>query len=188
MVGVYIVGVYVIMSIIVVMEVMKISMVYADKVFVRSAVQNFVVLTQIFVYDMLIYAMNVNAHWNDDLRFIFFDWFCLVDDCGDQSDELTCHHNTTVTCANQRNHCDHICHDLPNGRGIICSCNPGYRYDKESSKCEDIDECQNSTLNYCSQVCINTRGAFRCECASGFVSSGVNRTDCHPRGKIDHMQ
>ncbi|CAF4476391.1 unnamed protein product, partial [Rotaria magnacalcarata] len=30
----------------------------------------------------------------------------LVDDCGDASDELSCHHNTTLTCANQTSHCD----------------------------------------------------------------------------------
>jgi hypothetical protein len=112
----------------------------------------------------------------------FFKFIYLVDDCGDESDELTCHHNRTITCANQTNHCDQKCHDLPNGRGIVCSCNPGYKYNKESSKCEDIDECANLTLNYCSQICINTKGGFRCECAAGFEPSGVNRSDCHPGG------
>ena len=108
----------------------------------------------------------------------------LVNDCGDESDELACHHNITVTCANQTNHCDQRCHDLPNGRGIVCSCDVGYKYNKESFKCEDIDECGNSTLNYCSQICVNTKGGFRCECASGFQPSEVNRSDCHPGGNV----
>ncbi|CAF3762830.1 unnamed protein product, partial [Rotaria sordida] len=34
----------------------------------------------------------------------------------DESDELSCYHNTTITCTNQTNHCDHQrCHDLLNG-------------------------------------------------------------------------
>ncbi|CAF4219247.1 unnamed protein product, partial [Rotaria sp. Silwood2] len=103
-----------------------------------------------------------------------------IDDCGDESDELSCNHNTTITCANQTNHCDQRCHDLPNGQGIVCSCNTGYKFNKESFKCEDINECEKVTLNYCSQICVNTKGGFRCECAAGFQPSGVNRSDCHP--------
>ncbi|CAM4944086.1 unnamed protein product [Rotaria socialis] len=102
-----------------------------------------------------------------------------IDDCGDASDELSCHHNTTLTCANQTSHCDQRCHDLPNGRGIVCSCNIGYKFNKESLKCEDINECENVTLNYCSQICINTKGGYQCECAAGFEPSGTNRSDCH---------
>ena len=105
------------------------------------------------------------------------------DDCGDESDELACHHNITLTCANQTNHCDQRCHDLPNGRGIACSCNVGYKQNKESKKCEDIDECLNATSNYCSHNCMNTQGSYRCECAAGFSPSGVNRSDCHSGGK-----
>lgn len=96
---------------------------------------------------------------------------------------MSCHRNITLTCANQTNHCDQACHNLPNGRGIYCSCNPGYKFDKESSKCEDIDECENVTLNYCSQICINTKGSYQCGCAAGFVPSGTNRSDCHAIGK-----
>ncbi|CAF0957368.1 unnamed protein product [Adineta ricciae] len=116
-------------------------------------------------------------HTNRCIR--FSDLCDEYDDCGDESDELTCHHNTTITCANQTNHCEHQCHDLPNNRGIVCACHPGYKYSKETSKCEDIDECQNITLNHCSQICINTKGSFRCECAAGFEPSAVNRSDCH---------
>ncbi|CAF5155509.1 unnamed protein product, partial [Rotaria magnacalcarata] len=106
-----------------------------------------------------------------------------IDDCGDASDELSCHHNTTLTCANQTSHCDQRCHDLPNGRGIVCSCNTGYKFNKESLKCEDINECENVTLNYCSQICINIKGSYQCECATGFEPSGTNRSDCHAAGK-----
>ena len=188
MVDVSIVGVCVIMWIIVVMAVMKIFMVYVKQILVQLLVQNFVVHIVISAYEEPIYAMTVNTQAEKMIsnEFFFFNEFYLDDDCGDQSDELSCHHNTNLTCANQANHCDQICHDLPNGRGIICSCNLGYRYNKESGKCEDIDECENSTLNYCSHVCINTKGGFRCECGPGFEPSAVDRSDCHPRGNTIH--
>jgi low density lipoprotein-related protein 2 len=113
----------------------------------------------------------------------------LVDDCGDESDELLCHRNSTLTCANQINRCDQQCHDLTNGQGIVCSCHTGYKYNKESMICEDIDECQNSTLNYCSHICVNIKGSYRCECAAGFEPSHANRSDCYPTGKksVDKM-
>lgn len=94
-----------------------------------------------------------------------------------------CHHNTTVTCANATNHCEQQCHNLPNGRGITCSCFPGYQMNRETKKCEDIDECQSLSLHHCSHICINKKGSYDCECASGFEPSGENRTDCHPGGK-----
>lgn len=137
---------------------------------------------------MPIYVTNVNIRISKNNFHLNFLGVFSDDDCGDQSDELSCHHNTTVTCTNQPNHCDQICQNLPNGRGILCSCHPGFRYNKESAKCEDIDECQNATLNYCSHVCINTKGGFQCECGLGFEPSAVNRSDCHPRGNISYIQ
>ncbi|CAF4051809.1 unnamed protein product, partial [Rotaria sordida] len=118
------------------------------------------------------------THTNRCVRYV--DLCDEFDDCGDESDELLCNRTTTITCDNRTNHCDQRCHNLPNGRGIVCSCYTGYKYNRESYKCEDINECENVTLNYCSQICVNTKGSFRCECAAGFQPSAVNRSDCHP--------
>ena len=59
-VGVSIGGAYVIMSIIAVMEVMKIFMVSVERKISKSHVHNTDVLRRIDVYDLLIYAMNVS--------------------------------------------------------------------------------------------------------------------------------
>ena len=32
----------------------------------------------------------------------------------------------------------------------------------------DIDECEDSSLNKCDQLCNNTEGSYRCGCSSGF--------------------
>ena len=32
----------------------------------------------------------------------------------------------------------------------------------------DIDECEESSLNNCDQLCNNTEGSYRCDCSSGF--------------------
>ena len=32
----------------------------------------------------------------------------------------------------------------------------------------DIDECEDSSLNNCDQLCNNTEGSYHCDCKSGF--------------------
>ena len=32
----------------------------------------------------------------------------------------------------------------------------------------DIDECSNSSLNDCDDICINTFGSFMCQCRDGY--------------------
>ena len=40
----------------------------------------------------------------------------------------------------------------------------------------DIDECANATLNNCQQVCVNSEGAYTCDCSVGY--SLTNSTHC----------
>ncbi|EKX42758.1 hypothetical protein GUITHDRAFT_140920 [Guillardia theta CCMP2712] len=55
------------------------------------------------------------------------------------------------------------------------TCPPGYElYNasaSESGYCRDIDECKNQsdTCNRVSEVCVNTEGSYRCDCAYGYV-------------------
>ena len=48
----------------------------------------------------------------------------------------------------------------------------------------DVDECSNTGLNDCSQLCENTNGSYQCSCASGF-SLQPDKTTC--TGKKKHQ-
>ncbi|XP_060603455.1 mucin-like protein isoform X2 [Ruditapes philippinarum] len=71
-------------------------------------------------------------------------------------------------CTRKANVCkgDHIeCVNLPGSS--VCRCKTGFQ--NVSGHCQDIDECQNSTLNTCDQKCINKNGSYACACETGFV-------------------
>ena len=48
-----------------------------------------------------------------------------------------------------------------------CRCQPGFTLSSDSSRCEDIDEC-NSGRKMCVGRCENVPGSFRCTCPPGF--------------------
>ena len=48
----------------------------------------------------------------------------------------------------------------------------------------DVDECSNTGLNDCSQLCENTNGSYQCSCANGF-SLQPDNTTC--AGKKKHQ-
>ena len=54
----------------------------------------------------------------------------------------------------------------------MCRCWRGFQLSKETRKCEDVDECQ--TVGSCGQLCLNTRGSYKCQCKAGYVSIGAN--------------
>ncbi|KAL3868276.1 hypothetical protein ACJMK2_041103, partial [Sinanodonta woodiana] len=61
--------------------------------------------------------------------------------------------------------------------GYNCSdCPKGYVTMIDGS-CEDINEC-NTTLEVCTQRCINTEGSFRCDCDRGYRLDPSNKTVC----------
>ncbi|KZV19522.1 kinase [Dorcoceras hygrometricum] len=46
----------------------------------------------------------------------------------------------------------------------LCSCNPGFEGNPYlPGGCQDINECQNATLNICPGTCINTLGSYICQ-------------------------
>lgn len=52
--------------------------------------------------------------------------------------------------------------------GPICTCPKGERIDKvNKNECVDIDECAESEP--CSQICINTKSSFKCQCEPGYT-------------------
>ncbi|XP_069483172.1 collagen and calcium-binding EGF domain-containing protein 1 [Ambystoma mexicanum] len=68
--------------------------------------------------------------------------------------------------------CEQQCTD--NFGRVVCTCYPGYRYDRERHRnrvkpyCLDIDECASSNVTVCSHICINTPGSYRCSCLEGY--------------------
>ena len=54
-----------------------------------------------------------------------------------------------------------------------CKCLAGY-YGDPFTKCNDIDECKNNTLNICDEnvlelICINSNGSYSCGCPRGYM-------------------
>ncbi|MBZ3871182.1 Collagen and calcium-binding EGF domain-containing protein 1 [Sciurus carolinensis] len=94
--------------------------------------------------------------------------------------------------------CEQQCTD--NFGRVLCTCYPGYRYDRErhrkrekpyclvsevtSQKLSvlclwfkpDIDECATSNKTLCEHICVNTVGSYRCECREGYIREDDGRT------------
>ncbi|WAR07528.1 MLP-like protein [Mya arenaria] len=72
--------------------------------------------------------------------------------------------------------CQQMCENFP-GR-FNCYCYYGYTLAEDRQSClEDINECDNETLNECQPEgnCINVPGSYNCECSPGFKLSNDGR-------------
>eukprot|EP01134_Creolimax_fragrantissima_P004155 CFRG4155T1 len=106
-------------------------------------------------------------------------------------DRLQCNANQLETCNN--NQCPLKCNTilvsadtyLTDGQGVVWTCAAGYEVDgdphavcKEGEiqppSCVDIDECKRDSTYTCSPnaKCLNTPGAYRCQCNTGFQGDG----------------
>ncbi|XP_052274481.1 uncharacterized protein LOC127874294 isoform X2 [Dreissena polymorpha] len=68
-----------------------------------------------------------------------------------------------VVCNETNTHC------VNTPGSASCVCQDGYSKNTSSGKCEDVNECQTSSMNTCDQECINTPGSYLCSCRAGFV-------------------
>ena len=64
------------------------------------------------------------------------------------------------------------------------SCSAGYVPDLDGSRCFDVDECAVNNGG-CSQLCINTPGAFRCDCNNGYTLDS-DHISCDLNPTCDH--
>uniref|UniRef100_UPI00358E3B3D IgGFc-binding protein n=1 Tax=Myxine glutinosa TaxID=7769 RepID=UPI00358E3B3D len=63
----------------------------------------------------------------------------------------------------KNNPCEQNCIDIYGGYN--CSCNSGYNVSaSDSNKCEDINECDNSTVCVKNADCLNLHGTYNCTC------------------------
>ncbi|XP_063713010.1 uncharacterized protein LOC134841143 isoform X2 [Symsagittifera roscoffensis] len=96
---------------------------------------------------------------------------CLdVDECADESDD----------CEVSRP--DSTCVNYPGA--YYCECNEGFVLNEATGKCDDINECSQSTTSDIvdcvgpGSVCKNTIGSFECFCKDGFRNLTFNSTEC----------
>ncbi|XP_066558119.1 collagen and calcium-binding EGF domain-containing protein 1 isoform X2 [Amia ocellicauda] len=79
--------------------------------------------------------------------------------------------------------CEQQCTD--NFGRVVCTCYPGYRFDRERHRnhqhpyCIDVDECADSNGTVCEQDCENTVGSYLCHCRSGHILN-TDRRSCSP--------
>ncbi|XP_043933130.1 collagen and calcium-binding EGF domain-containing protein 1-like isoform X2 [Protopterus annectens] len=82
--------------------------------------------------------------------------------------------------------CEQQCTD--NFGRVLCTCYPGYRFDRERHRnhlhpyCLDVNECAESNGTLCEQMCINTPGSYKCHCREGYHLS-VDGKSCISLGK-----
>ncbi|XP_072238212.1 protein disulfide isomerase CRELD1 [Leuresthes tenuis] len=94
-----------------------------------------------------------------------------IDECGTELDNCS----PNGYCFNTEGSfecrgCDVACVGCMGGGPARCrKCASGYRL--TGSKCLDIDECSDRVLacHGLDDICINTEGSFRCDCAEGFI-------------------
>ncbi|XP_059630307.1 wall-associated receptor kinase 2-like [Cornus florida] len=68
-----------------------------------------------------------------------------------------------------------VCNESSNGPGYRCNCPQGYQgnpYLPLPNGCQDIDECEDSTLNNCTNSCHNIPGSYKCSCPKWYKGDG----------------
>ncbi|CAL1547951.1 unnamed protein product [Lymnaea stagnalis] len=89
------------------------------------------------------------------------------------NDKFTCLklNDTRDPCAKLNKTCEYGCRNTTSE----CFCQRGKKLKQDGQSCEDINECETSSV--CSQNCINTDGNFLCTCYNGYKLN-VDQTTC----------
>ncbi|KAF3451040.1 hypothetical protein FNV43_RR07129 [Rhamnella rubrinervis] len=94
------------------------------------------------------------------------DWALTHDTCLQAQQ----HHQPLCPCGGNA-----IRQDLADGSGYYCLCKPGFQGNPYLPHgCQDINECDNPSLNNCSETryCVNKQGNYTCSCPTWFKGDG----------------
>ncbi|MBU0552770.1 hypothetical protein KJ940_14970 [Myxococcota bacterium] len=108
---------------------------------------------------------------------------------GALGDGVICEVQRVDECAEGLDDCDPLAECFDEAVGYRCACPAGYEGDGRA--CQDIDECLAAP---CQRACVNTPGAFECQCEVGEALNPDGRTcalaancavdgDCHDQAR-----
>jgi len=87
----------------------------------------------------------------------------------------------TSPCEINNGGCSDTCVETYRGHHI-CECESGYVLDKDNRTCVDRDECA-VPGSYCSQLCKNFIGGYKCDCVKGYAMEPNNPGYCRAVGE-----
>lgn len=77
--------------------------------------------------------------------------------------------------------CEHVCENTPGSH--VCHCYLGFSPAlDDTSRCQDIDECQESDT--CQHMCVNYEGGYGCYCEEGYELRS-DQYSCRKSGEVD---
>lgn len=75
--------------------------------------------------------------------------------------------------------CVGTCQNTPGS--YTCKCPEGYRLGSDGRTCQDIDECHQNVCRHVDDICINTRGSYKCHtisCPPNYVKDPEHKSRC----------
>nr|XP_023016733.1 fibulin-1-like [Leptinotarsa decemlineata] len=95
------------------------------------------------------------------------------------SDNRTCTDIDECERFKDKRLCIGTCKNVPGS--YTCECPPGYELGSDGRVCIDIDECQESNVCLRDEVCLNTRGGYKCyriKCPPNYVKDSEHKARC----------
>lgn len=71
------------------------------------------------------------------------------------------------------------CENIPGS--YRCTCPSGYRLGNDKRSCQDIDECEHKVCQNDKDICINTRGSYKCytiDCPRNYIRDSRHKSRC----------
>ncbi|KAL3289893.1 hypothetical protein HHI36_023282 [Cryptolaemus montrouzieri] len=95
------------------------------------------------------------------------------------SDNRTCTDIDECEMFKDKKLCIGPCQNIPGS--YKCTCPSGYRLGQNGRTCQDIDECQRNVCENNKDICVNTRGSFKCyaiNCPSNYIRDTLHKSRC----------